>query len=189
MHNAQFMKILNAALYLLEKFTGFFFLQFLFFYNIVKQLSTTNILHNKKQFAWCFNNFKQLDYVWMSDHFQNFDFSSHTLHICFFDYLTFLKDFYCYLLQRLWLGHSKLKFLPFLLLKYVFRVLLCQKYPHQYSCQAYNSRCFLSFYFLVPNLKTLLAFLIFTQHLTNQSCFFIKPWFQVVICSFIRLRF
>ena len=96
------MKVLNPANNLLEEFACLRFLKFLLLHNVVEQLSSTDIFHNEKELLGRLNNLEQLDDVGVSDEFEDVNFSSNSLYICFFRYFPFFQDLDCYLyIQRM----------------------------------------------------------------------------------------
>ena len=95
------MKVLNPANNLLEEFACLLFLQFLLLHDVVKQLSSTNILHNEKELLGRLDNLEQLDDVRVTDEFKDVNFSRNSLYICIFRYFPFFQDLDCYLcIQR-----------------------------------------------------------------------------------------
>lgn len=95
MHNVQFMQVLNTRDDLMEKFTGKRLFYFLIFHDEIEQLTTRNVFHDQVQLLWCFNNLVQLNYIRMSNHFQNMDFSCYPLHVIYILNLIFLENFDC----------------------------------------------------------------------------------------------
>ena len=83
------MKVFNPANNLLEELASFLFLQFLLFYDVIKQLASANILHDKKELLGSLNNFEELNNVWVSDQFENVNLASHSLNVGFFRYFPF----------------------------------------------------------------------------------------------------
>ena len=56
MNNTELMKICNTANYIFEESTSLDLLQFGLFYDIIEKLSFFNVLHNKKEVSWSFDN-------------------------------------------------------------------------------------------------------------------------------------
>ena len=61
--------------------------------NIIKELTSTGIFHNKIKLLGSFDNFIELNYVRVPDHFENFDLTRHALDIGFFSNFAFFKYF------------------------------------------------------------------------------------------------
>ena len=66
--------------------------------DIIKQLSTLHVLHDKKKLFGGLDYLVQLDYAWVADQFQDMDLSTDSLDIGYIDHFLFLKDFYSYFL-------------------------------------------------------------------------------------------
>ena len=93
MYNSEFMEILNTADDLLEEFARLSFLKLLFLDNIIEELTPRHKLHDQEELLRRLNDFKELDDVWVSDHFQDLNFSRHALHICISDDFALFKNF------------------------------------------------------------------------------------------------
>ena len=91
------MKVFNPANNLLEEFACLLLLQFLLLYDVVEQLATAHVLHDKKELFGCFDNLEQLDDIGMSDQFEDVNLACDSLYVGFFRYFPFLKDLHCYL--------------------------------------------------------------------------------------------
>ena len=68
------------------------------FNDMVKKLTTTDILHDEVQLFWSLNNFVQLDNIGMPDHLKNMDFSSHSLNVINVLNLVLFQDLDCHFL-------------------------------------------------------------------------------------------
>jgi hypothetical protein len=84
------MQIFNTRYYLLEVFASFFLLKPRILDNIVKQFTSTSILHDQIELFGCFNNLIKLNNVGVPDHLENFDLSGDPLHVCLLCDLGFL---------------------------------------------------------------------------------------------------
>ena len=62
-------------------------------YDVVEELSPIAVLHDHVKFFFGLNNFIKLYNIWMSDLFENFDFSRNALHIFLIMDLVFFEDF------------------------------------------------------------------------------------------------
>lgn len=56
MHDVKLMQIVHATDYILKESTGNFLIQFCVLHDIIEQLSVFDVLHNKKQVLWGFND-------------------------------------------------------------------------------------------------------------------------------------
>ena len=81
MNNIQLMEILYAGNYLVEQLASLGLFDSLISYDIVKELSTLGILHDQVQLFWRFYNLVKLDDVWVPDHFEDMDLTSHSLNV------------------------------------------------------------------------------------------------------------
>lgn len=93
MYNTQLMQVLNTTDDLLHKGTCFLLFELLLLNDIVKKLSATDVLHDQEQLLGRLNDFKQLNYIWVSNHFENINFTGHSLYISFLCYFAFFKYF------------------------------------------------------------------------------------------------
>lgn len=90
MHDAELVQVFNTTNYLLEKPTCFHFLELLLLNDIVKELTTADVLHDQKQLLGCLDDFKKLNNIGVSYHLQDVDLPRYSLHIRILYYLTFL---------------------------------------------------------------------------------------------------
>jgi len=86
------MNLLQAGNNLMEEAACLQFWHSPLSYNVVKQLSTTCILHNKIKLTARLNYFIQLNNVRVPDELQNMHLTSNPLYICNFNNPLFLKD-------------------------------------------------------------------------------------------------
>ena len=84
----------------MEKSTGFTVLQSPLLDNIVKKFSSTCIFHNQEKLLRSFYNLIQLNYIRMSDYFQNVDLSHHSCNISLVLNLVLFEDLDGYFLLR-----------------------------------------------------------------------------------------
>lgn len=101
MNNIQLMNILNPSYDLLEKLACFFFIELGFAYYIIKQFSTTSILHDKVELFGSFNDFIELYDIGMSDQLKNVDFSGHSFYVRHISYSVLLQYFYSNLFKKI----------------------------------------------------------------------------------------
>ena len=94
-HYIEFVNVLDSIDYLLEEPASFLLLDSLVGNNVVEQFSAGGVLHNQKQLFRGFDDFVQLDDVYVSQKLQNVYFSTHSLHIRNVDYSFLFKDFNC----------------------------------------------------------------------------------------------
>ena len=92
MNDAQLVQVLDAANYLLEELTGLGLLELLLFDDVIEQLATTNVLHDKEQLLGRLDNLKELDDVGMSNHLEDIDFPRHSQDVCVLDDFALLQD-------------------------------------------------------------------------------------------------
>ena len=90
MYNSQFMEIFNTRYNLLEVFACFLLLEPSVLNNVVKELTSTCILHDQIQLFGRFDYLIELYNVRVPDHFENLDLSGDSLHICFLSYFRLL---------------------------------------------------------------------------------------------------
>jgi hypothetical protein len=83
MANAALMDIFDTGNELLKHSYGSLLMKPLVRHNIVKELSILTVFHNQKKLFVSFNYFIELNNIWMSDFFQNFDLSAYPLDILF----------------------------------------------------------------------------------------------------------
>lgn len=81
MHDPQSVNVLDSTDDLLEHFAGFFLIHTLFAHNIIEQLSIFHVLHDEKQMLWGFDDFVELDDVWMPYEFEDVHFPRDSLHV------------------------------------------------------------------------------------------------------------
>lgn len=81
---------------LLKKFACLFFWNARFFYNIIKQFSTTCELHDQVKLTWRLYDLIELDNVRVSDQFKNVNFTSDSLNIRHVAYAALFKYFDCH---------------------------------------------------------------------------------------------
>ena len=90
MRHFDFSHILNPIQYLSVEFDCRLLSQLLALDDVIEQFTSLCILHNEVQFRISFYDFIQLDEVWMSDHFENLDFSSDPLNVALvFNFILF----------------------------------------------------------------------------------------------------
>jgi hypothetical protein len=65
----------------------------LFFDNVVEKLTATHVLHDQKKLFWRLNDFEELNDVWVSHHFQDFNLAANTLYVRLFNDLSLFEDF------------------------------------------------------------------------------------------------
>lgn len=90
MNDSKLMQVLNSTNDLLEEPTSFRFLQLLLLHNVIKQLTSADVLHYQEELLWCFNNFEKLDNVWVTNHLQNINFPCNSQDISILNNLPFL---------------------------------------------------------------------------------------------------
>ena len=100
MHDAQFMQVLYATYDLLEELARLDLLKFLFFDDVVKQFTSTGILCDEKELFGRLDNFKELNYVRVTDPLQNVDFAGDSLDVSLLNNLLLLEYFDRNLIQR-----------------------------------------------------------------------------------------
>ena len=61
-------------------------------HNIVKELATRSILHYEIQLFWSFDNFVELDHLWMLHNLQNMYLPRYSLNICDIHNFSFLQN-------------------------------------------------------------------------------------------------
>lgn len=78
---AALVNILNTCNQLLVHATGSLLVQTLMRYNIIKELPILAILHNEEKLTFGFNDFKQLDYVRVTDLLEDLDLAANPLDV------------------------------------------------------------------------------------------------------------
>ena len=94
MSDAFWMKEIHACNDLTIELKSFPFRKSVLLHNIIKEFSPAGILHDKINIALGFNNFIEFNNIWMSNSFQNSDFSDHSFDICLVSNPVLLKDFH-----------------------------------------------------------------------------------------------
>jgi hypothetical protein len=81
MTDATLMNVFDSRNKLKIKFACLFLRQSCVSNNEIKKLSAVTIFHDHVKFLVGLNNFIKLDHIWMSNFFQNLDFSCYSLNI------------------------------------------------------------------------------------------------------------
>lgn len=95
MNDSKLVNVLDSAYDLLENLASFSLSHSLFADNVVKKFSTFHVLHYKKEVFGGFNDFVQLDDVWVANEFQNVNLAGHSLDICHIDDSILFEDLDC----------------------------------------------------------------------------------------------
>ena len=95
MDDIELVEILDTSDDLMEELASLRLLHSLVGHDIVKQLSTLSVLHDKVQLFRSLDDLVKLDNIWMSDHFQDVNLTSNSLNVMHILYLILFKNFYC----------------------------------------------------------------------------------------------
>ena len=93
MHYIQFMQVFDSLNDLLEEFAGLWFFDTWVCDDVVEEFSAWCVLHDEVELLLRFDDFVQLNDVWMSDHFEDVNFPGNSFNVChvrnsiFFKYL------------------------------------------------------------------------------------------------------
>ena len=93
MHDVQLVKILHSGDDLVKEFEGLRLLNTLVLDDVVEELASIRILHDKIELLWRLNDFVQLDDIGMANHLQNMDFPCNSLNIIDILDLVFFENF------------------------------------------------------------------------------------------------
>ena len=93
MYDVQFVKIFYSSNDLVKEFEGLRLLNTLVLDDVVEELASIRILHDKIELLWRLNDFVQLDDIGMANHLQNMDFSCNSLNIIDILDLVFFENF------------------------------------------------------------------------------------------------
>ena len=94
MHDIKFVEVLDTGNDLVEKLQSLRLLNSLVLHDKVKELTLTRVLHDEVELLGSFDNLIQLDDVWVSNHFEDMNFSCYSLNIVHILNLVFLENFY-----------------------------------------------------------------------------------------------
>ena len=83
MANAKFVDIVNTCKQFLQISAGCAFLQLLVLDNQVEKLSSACELHHKVEIFLCFDNFIDLNNIWVMELFEDFNFATDAFDIFF----------------------------------------------------------------------------------------------------------
>ena len=81
MADATLVNILYTGDQLLVHAAGGLLVQALVRHDVVEQLAVLTILHDEEKLTFSFNDFKQLDYVWVTNLFQNLNLATNPLNV------------------------------------------------------------------------------------------------------------
>jgi hypothetical protein len=80
--NFEFMAVLNSRNDLIKDFTGFILIHTFFFDDVVKELTSSKVFHDKKEVLGGFDDFIELNDVGMAYKFKDVNFPGHSFDIC-----------------------------------------------------------------------------------------------------------
>ena len=93
MDDVELMEVFNTSDDLVEEFEGLRLLNTLVLHDIVEELTSIRIFHDQIELLWRLNDFVKLDDVWVSNHFENMDFSRNSFNIINILDLVFFENF------------------------------------------------------------------------------------------------
>lgn len=84
------MNVINTGNDLLHEFDSLRLIKPFPFDNVIKQLSTLCVFHDEMNVSFCFDNFVELNDIWMTQYFKDTDFPGDSLNVRLFDNFLFL---------------------------------------------------------------------------------------------------
>ena len=89
-NNPILMNVINTGNDLLHKFDSLRLIKPFSFDNVIKQLTTLCIFHDEMNVCFGFDDFVELDDIWMTQYFKDTDFPGDSFNIRLFDNFLFL---------------------------------------------------------------------------------------------------